>query len=36
MYEEATGEVSVVSQKDVDQFKKGMEPRTNSGKLGAL
>ena len=36
MYKEATGEEAVISQKDVDQFKHGIEPLANSGKLGAL
>ena len=36
MYEKATGEAAVISQKDVDQFKQSIEPLANSGKLGAL
>jgi len=36
MYEEATGEAAVISQKDVGQFKQSIEPLANSGKLGAL
>ena len=36
MYEEATGEAAVISQKDVSQFKQSIEPLANSGKLGAL
>ena len=36
MYEEATGEDAVISQKDVGQFKQSIEPLANSGKLGAL
>ena len=36
MYEEATGEEAVISQKDVDQFKQSIDPMANSGKLGAL
>jgi uncharacterized protein YecE (DUF72 family) len=36
MYEEATGETAVISQKDVDQFKKSIEPLARYGKLGAL
>jgi len=36
MYEEATGEAAVISQKDVDQFKRSIEPLARYGKLGAL
>jgi uncharacterized protein YecE (DUF72 family) len=36
MYERATGEAAVISQKDVDQFKKSIEPLARYGKLGAL
>jgi uncharacterized protein YecE (DUF72 family) len=36
MYEKATGKAAVISQEDVDQFKEGIEPMANSGKLGAL
>ena len=36
MYEEATGGLAVISQKDVDQFKQSIDPMANSGKLGAL
>lgn len=36
MYEEATGEAAVVSQDDVDLFKKSIEPLARYGKLGAL
>lgn len=36
MYKEATDEEAAISQKDVDQFKHGIEPLANSGKLGAL
>lgn len=36
MYEEATGEAAVISQKDVDQFKQSIEPLARYGKLGAL
>ena len=36
MYEEATGEEAAISQKDVELFKKSIEPLANSGKLGAL
>jgi uncharacterized protein YecE (DUF72 family) len=36
MYKEATGEEAAISQKDVDQFKYGIEPLAISGKLGAL
>ena len=36
MYEEATGEEAVISQKDVDQFKQSIEPLVRYGKLGAL
>lgn len=36
MYEEATGEVAVISQQDVDLFKRSIEPLVQSGKLGAL
>ncbi len=36
MYEEASGEVAVISQRDVDQFKHSLEPLARYGKLGAL
>jgi uncharacterized protein YecE (DUF72 family) len=36
MYEEATGEVAAISQKDVDLFKKSIEPLARYSKLGAL
>lgn len=36
MYKEATGEEAVISQKDVDMFKKGIEPLVRYRKLGAL
>ena len=36
MYQEATGEEAVISQKDVDQFKQSLEPLVKYGKLGAL
>ena len=36
MYEEATGEAAAMSQKDVDLFKKSIEPLARYGKLGAL
>jgi len=36
MYKEATGEEAVISQKDVDMFKNGIEPLVRYGKLGAL
>jgi uncharacterized protein YecE (DUF72 family) len=36
MYEEATGEVAAISQKDVDLFKKSIEPLASYRKLGAL
>lgn len=36
MYEEATGEEAVISQKDVDIFKRSIEPLVKYGKLGAL
>jgi uncharacterized protein YecE (DUF72 family) len=36
MYEKATGKAAVISQEDVGQFKEGIEPMANSGKLGAL
>lgn len=36
MYEEATGEAAVISQKDVDQFKQSIEPLARYEKLGAL
>ena len=36
MYEEATGEAAVISQKDLDQFKQSIEPLARYGKLGAL
>ena len=36
MYEAATGEAAVISQRDVDLFNNGIEPLYKSGKLGAL
>jgi len=36
MYEEATGEEAVISQQDVDWFKRSIDPLVNYGKLGAL
>jgi uncharacterized protein YecE (DUF72 family) len=36
MYREATGEVAVISQADVDIFNQSLEPLAQSGKLGAL
>ena len=36
MYREATGEEAVVLQSDVDQFRQGIEPLAEAGKLGAL
>ena len=36
MYKEATGEDAIISQADVDLFKKCLEPLAKSGKLGAL
>jgi uncharacterized protein YecE (DUF72 family) len=36
MYQEATGEAAVISQKDVDIFNKSLEPLVKSQKLGAL
>lgn len=36
MYEEATGEAAVISQKDVDLFKHSIDPLVRYGKLGAL
>lgn len=36
MYEEATGEEAVISQRDVDIFKRSIEPLVKYGKLGAL
>lgn len=36
MYREATGEEAVVLQSDVDQFRQGIEPLAEVGKLGAL
>lgn len=36
MYQEATGEVAVISQPDVDLFNRSIEPLVNYGKLGAL
>jgi uncharacterized protein YecE (DUF72 family) len=36
MYEEATGEEAIISQKDVDIFKQSIEPLVKYGKLGAL
>jgi len=36
MYEETTGEASVISQRDVDLFKQSIEPLAKSGKLGVL
>ena len=36
MYEEATGDRAVISQKDVDMFNHSIEPLVEYGKLGAL
>ncbi len=36
MYQEATGEAAVIEQKDVDIFKKCLEPLVKAGKMGAL
>jgi uncharacterized protein YecE (DUF72 family) len=36
MYREATGEEAVISQSDVDQFNRSLEPLVRYGKLGAL
>jgi len=36
MYKEAYGEEAVISQKDVDEFNRSLEPLVNHGKLGAL
>lgn len=36
MYEEATGEAAAISQKDVDLFKRSIEPLARYGKMGAL
>lgn len=36
MYEEATGQEALIAQRDVDIFRKCMEPLAKAGKLGAL
>jgi uncharacterized protein YecE (DUF72 family) len=36
MYKEATGEEASISQADVDEFNRSLEPLVKSGKLGAL
>jgi uncharacterized protein YecE (DUF72 family) len=36
MYKEAYGEEAAISQKDVDEFNRSLEPLANHGKLGAL
>ena len=36
MYKEATGEEAVISQQDVDLFKRSLEPLVRYGKLGVL
>jgi uncharacterized protein YecE (DUF72 family) len=36
MFQEATGEAAVISQRDVDYFNKSLEPLVKSQKLGAL
>jgi len=36
MYEEATGKEAIISQQDVDMFKRSIEPLVRYGKLGAL
>lgn len=36
MYLESTGQESVISQEDIDIFKRSIEPLAKSGKLGAL
>lgn len=36
MYEEATGQDALIAQRDVDVFRKSMEPLARANKLGAL
>jgi uncharacterized protein YecE (DUF72 family) len=36
MFESATGEAAAISQDDVEQFRKGIEPLFRAGKLGAV
>src|SRR4030043_2398961 len=36
MFKEATGEVAAISVKDVETFKRSLEPLAQAGKLGAL
>jgi uncharacterized protein YecE (DUF72 family) len=36
MYHEATGEAAAISQRDVDIFRRSLEPLARAGKLGAL
>ncbi|MFC1899532.1 DUF72 domain-containing protein [Chloroflexota bacterium] len=36
MYQEATGDIAVISSQDVGIFKRGIDPMVKSGKLGAL
>jgi uncharacterized protein YecE (DUF72 family) len=36
LFEASTGEVASISQADVDNFRRSLEPLVNSGKLGAL
>ncbi len=36
MFEEATGKVAEISQEDFEQFKSGLDPLVEGGKLGAL
>ena len=36
MYEAATGQAAMVARRDVDYFRKSLEPLANAGKLGAL
>jgi len=36
MFEKATGEAAAISSRDVDMFRKGIDPIVQSGKLGAV
>lgn len=36
MFEQATGEIAVISQDDISLFRQGIEPLVEAGKLGAL
>jgi uncharacterized protein YecE (DUF72 family) len=36
MYQETTGEAAAISQRDVDVFRRSLEPLARAGKLGAL